>query len=310
MHNVIISGKLGNNIDFYVDAILVEKPLQANYRVIEKLNSYSIHGYGDMYESLYDSILDVEYTGSEDIYESFIRKIRASEVTRTINDDIVLPETITSIGSNFFGGKSIKALGVIKICDYAYSWYKYSFGEYSELGRLVKVDVAENCNIGAYAFGGSYNLESMSLMNGNIGAGAFNNCCRLNTLKFGKDVVIFEDAQSLTPIPSFYVSNGSEVYPVYTTIIGQFPQVLKYGWLRSGRIINTQKDNYKLAFQNHYNSYIGIDIDKYTNGQVKICIDGQYKTARLIEDTRNRYTGLCVVADGKIYQFMDKTTVN
>jgi hypothetical protein len=40
-----------------------------------------------------------------------------------------------------------------------------------------------------------------------------------------------------------------------------------------------------------------------------IVIDDETKTARLIEDTDTRYTGLCIVADGKIYQFMDKVTI-
>lgn len=300
-----ILGLLGDNITFTAEAVVGLG--YENQFYVESINNYEINGYGDMYSTL-ENIYFAFYYRDENKAEMRIA-IRATKVTSAIEDDIILPSTVTSIASHFFGGKSITGLGVTKINEFA-----FANGRLDEIGnlillstntKLISVNVAENCDIGVYAFSHCEELNSFSLMNGTIGEGAFSDCYNLTTLKFGPNVVLTEDKQSLGPLPSFYISNTS-VIPVYTKIIGKYTQVLDYGWRRSGRIIKEETENYKLIFQNHYNAFVGIDIESYSDGQVKMCINDSIKTARLTEDTKTKYTGLCVVADGKIYQFMDK----
>ena len=277
-----ISGFLGDNITFTAEAIFpTVKPAS-----IISINNYEINGFGDMYDTL-DNIKFNTLTVDE--------------------NDATISYTITSIASYFYGGRSSTGLGITKINDYAFG-YHFLHIEYFK-NDIISVNVAENCDIGAFAFYRCTKLTSMSLMNGTVREGAFAECYNLTTLKFGKDVVIFEDKHTLEPLPAFYISSSSAVFPVYTTIIGKYNQVLDYEWLRSGRIIREKIENYKLVFQNHYNAFVGIDIEDYSDGQVKICINDSTKTARLIEDIKTKYTGLCVVVDYKRYQFMDKIAV-
>lgn len=299
-----IIGLLGDNITFKAEAIL---RYEHKFYVLS-INNCEITGYGDMYSTLENIKFDFYYIDENKV--TIHREISAIAVTSMIEDDVIIPSTVTSIASHFFGGKSITGLGVTKINEFA-----FANGRLDEKGnlillstntKLISVNVAENCDIGVYAFSHCAKLSSFSLMNGTIGEGAFSDCYNLTTLKFGPNVVLTEDKHSLKPLPSFYISSASPFHPVYTTIIGKYSQVLDYEWLRSGRIIKEKTNNYKLVFQNHYNAFVGIDIESYSDGQVSIAIDDETKTARLTEDTRNRYTGLCVVADGKIYQFMDK----
>ena len=298
-----IVGLLGDNITFTAEAVFQD----LRYYGIVSINNFEITGSGDMYDTLEGIEFETHVLDDNDVI--ITRTINAIKVTSMIEDDIILPSTITSIASSFYGGRSIVGLGVTKINDYAFGNRYFNTSGYFK-GNIISVNVAENCDIGAYAFNQCTKLSSFSLMNGTIGAGAFNECCYLTTLKFGENVVITEDKKSLDPLPSFYVSNNAEVYPVYTTIIGKYSQVLDYEWLRSGRILKeSSSEKYTLCFQNHYNSFVGIDIESYSDGQVSIIIDDETKTARLIEDTDTRYAGLCVVADGKIYQFMDKVTI-
>lgn len=302
MYTGSISGFLGENITFTAEAIFpTVKPAG-----IISINNYEINGFGDMYDTLDNIKFNTLTVDENDATISYT--IDAIKVISKIEDDIVLPSTITSIASYFYGGRSITGLGITKINDYAFG-YHFLHIEYFK-NNIISVNVAENCDIGAFAFYRCTKLTSMSLMNGTIREGAFAECYNLTTLKFGKDVVIFEDKHTLEPLPAFYISSNSAVFPVYTTIIGKYSQVLDYEWLRSGRIIREKIENYKLVFQNHYNAFVGIDIESYSDGQVKICINDSTKTARLIEDIKTKYTGLCVVVDDKIYQFMDKIAVD
>lgn len=298
-----IVGLLGDNITFTAEAVFED----LGYYKIISINNFEITGSGDMY----DTLVGIEFEASILVDNNVIiaRAINAVNVTSMIEDDIILPSTITSIASSFYGGRSIVGLGVTKINEHAFgNGWTNNFPYFK--GNIISVNVAENCDIGAYAFSQCEKLSSFSLMNGTIGEAAFLDCYHLTTLKFGENVVITEVKASLGPIPSFYLRTNSELYPVYTTIIGKYSQVLDYEWLRSGRILKgSRSEKYKLCFQNHYNCFVGIDIESYSDGQVSIIIDDKTKTARLIEDTDTRYTGLCVVADGKIYQFMDKVVI-
>ena len=294
-----IIGLLGDNITFKAEAILRYE----HKFYVESVNNCEITGYGDMYSTLENIKFDFYYIDENKV--TIHREISAIAVTSMIEDDVILPSTITSIASSFYGGRSVVGLGVTKINDFAFGHRFINNIGYLK-GNIISVNVAENCDIGAYAFSQCTELSSFSFMNGTIGEGAFCNCYNLTTLKFGPNVVLTEDKHSLKTLPSFYITSSSPIFPIYTTIIGEYSQVLDYEWLRSGRIIKEKTENYKLVFQNHYNAFVGIDIESYSNGQLKMCINDSIKTARLTEDTRNRYTGLCVVADGKIYQFMDK----
>lgn len=316
-----INEKLGENINFTAEVLFYRDGTIC----VESINSYKIAGSGDMYDTLYGVKFIINESQSDGSVYNY--EIDAFKVTSKIENDVILPSTITSISSYFFGGRSIVGLGVNKInynafrvpditdttnikdSEYTPDYTECSYVNVAMRGfvsKLISVNVSENCYIGIRAFGGCKELVSMSIMNGTIRTGAFIGCKNLTTLKFGESVIFNYDKTIKTNFPFYLWTPASLEDLVLTTIIGKYNQVLNNDWIASGRSISEKTKNYKLVFQNHYNAFVGIDIESYSDGQVSIAIDDENKTARLTEDTRNRYTGLCVVADGKIYQFMDK----
>ena len=72
------------------------------------------------------------------------------------------------------------------------------------------------------------------------------------------------------------------------------------------RIISTEiKYKYTLVFENHNNEFVKIPLANDSSGQVKINCDDKVLSCHLTDDLDTKYTGVCVAADDKWYQFKE-----
>lgn len=206
---------------------------------------------------------------------------------------------------------NIEIIGEIGQHAFEYCYYLTSvkcngniigYNAFQDCEKLENV-ILNSSKIRAQAFLGCYSLKSIDLKNvEEIGNWAFGKC---SALQYIYNFKYFEDNNSTHYTNGiFWLDDSFKDNPLQTYVSGDNDAILEYKWIYDYRILNIIT-GYTLNIENHNNEWITIPLSYDSSGQLKFYCDESLMTCHLTDDLDTKYTGVCVAADGKWYQFKE-----
>ena len=232
----------------------------------------------------------------EDGYERFVR---------TYLDKIILPDSFERItygisGAKHIVGGNIRYVGIDEDGNEYMAFYGKDY--------IESINLTDDCYIANEAFFDCLKLSKINdnnTLGGRVGWRSFCNCISLTSLNILETLVIDNDNKFELSHPYVFLV-GTKYKPVVTTVTGEQSIILAYDWERDRRILSTEiKYKYSLNIENHNNEWITIPLSSDNTGQLKFYCDDNILTCHLTDDLDTKYTGVCVAADDKLYQFKE-----